>query len=109
MKFTKNDIKPVIVLGVIFLVAAVLIAGINVFTAPEVAKREQQAINDSLSAVMPGGNFENVQPILNSLVQALPQFIKTQLQRVATLLLSPQQRAIPVTPFFLLLLSLMAK
>lgn len=60
MKFTKNDIKPVIVLGVIFLVAAVLIAGINVFTAPEVEKREQQAINDSLSAVMPGGNFENV-------------------------------------------------
>jgi Na+-translocating ferredoxin:NAD+ oxidoreductase RnfG subunit len=57
MKFTKNDIKPVIVLGVIFLVAAVLIAGINVFTAPEVAKREQQAINDSLSAVMPGGEF----------------------------------------------------
>jgi Na+-translocating ferredoxin:NAD+ oxidoreductase RnfG subunit len=60
MKFTKNDIKPVIVLGVIFLVAAVLIAGINVFTAPEVEKREQQAINDSLSAVMPGGEFENV-------------------------------------------------
>ena len=60
MKFTKNDIKPVIVLGVIFLVAAVLIAGINVFTAPEVEKREQQAIKDSLSSVMPGGEFENV-------------------------------------------------
>lgn len=60
MKFTKNDFKPVIVLGVIFLVAAVLIAGINVFTAPEIEEREQQAINDSLSAVMPGGNFENI-------------------------------------------------
>ena len=57
MKFTKKDLKPIIVLGVICLVTAVLIAGINMITAPEVAAREEQAVQDSLKAVMPGGEF----------------------------------------------------
>ena len=53
MKFTKKDLKPIIVLGVICLVTAVLIAGINMITAPEVAAREEQAVQDSLKDILP--------------------------------------------------------
>lgn len=60
MKFTKKELKPVIVLGVICIVAALLVAGINTFTAPVVADREEQAIKDSLSTVMPGIDPEEV-------------------------------------------------
>lgn len=60
MKFTKKELKPVIVLGVICIVAALLVAGINTFTAPVVADREEQAVKDSLSTVMPGIDPEEV-------------------------------------------------
>ncbi len=57
MKFTKKDLKPIIVLGVICIVVAVLIAGINMITAPEIERREEIAVQDSLKAVMPDGSF----------------------------------------------------
>lgn len=65
MKFTKKDLKPIIVLGVICIVVAVLIAGINMITAPEIATREYEAVQDSLKNVLPeeyknGCNFKNL-------------------------------------------------
>ena len=53
MKFTKKDLKPIIVLGLICLAVAILIAGINTITAPEVEKREREAVQKSLKNVLP--------------------------------------------------------
>lgn len=60
MKFTKKELKPVIVLGVICIVVALLVAGVNSFTGKKIEEDKQTAINNSLKDVMPGGNFENV-------------------------------------------------
>ena len=60
MKFTKKELKPVIVLGVICIVVALLVAGVNSFTGKKIEEDKQTAINNSLKEVMPGGNFENV-------------------------------------------------
>ncbi len=60
MKFTKKELKPIIVLGVICVVAALLIAGINSFTGKKIEADKQEAINNSLKEVMPGGDFEEV-------------------------------------------------
>jgi Na+-translocating ferredoxin:NAD+ oxidoreductase RnfG subunit len=60
MKFTKKELKPVIVLGVICIVVALLVAGVNSFTGKKIEEDKQTAINNSLTDVMPGGNFENV-------------------------------------------------
>lgn len=53
MKFTKKDLKPIIVLGIICLAVALLIAGINTITAPEVEKRERDAVQKSLKDILP--------------------------------------------------------
>ena len=58
MKFTKKDLKPIIVLGVICLVTAVLIAGINMITAPVVAAAEEKAIQDSLKDILPTKEYK---------------------------------------------------
>lgn len=54
MKFTKKELKPIIVLGVIFLVAVVLLAGINAFTHTVIEENERKAITNSLKDVMDG-------------------------------------------------------
>ena len=54
MRFTKKELKPIIVLGVIFLVAVVLLAGINAFTHTVIEENERKAITNSLKEVMDG-------------------------------------------------------
>jgi Na+-translocating ferredoxin:NAD+ oxidoreductase RnfG subunit len=58
MKITKKELKPVLVLGAICLVVALLIAGVNMITAPKVAADKEKAVQESLEKVMPGGSFE---------------------------------------------------
>lgn len=60
MKFTKKELKPVIVLGVICIVVALLVAGVNSFTGKKIEEDKQTAINNSLKDVMPDGNFKDV-------------------------------------------------
>lgn len=57
MKFTKNDLKPVLVLGAICLVVAILLAGVNMITSEKIAADKDAAIQKSLEQVMPGGSF----------------------------------------------------
>lgn len=57
MKFTKNDLKPVLVLGAICLVVAILLAGVNMITSEKIAADKEAAIQKSLEQVMPGGSF----------------------------------------------------
>ena len=57
MKFTKKDLKPVLVLGAICLVVAVLLAGVNMITSAKIEADKEAAIQKSLEQVMPGGNF----------------------------------------------------
>lgn len=54
MKITKKELKPIIVLGVIFLVAVVVLAGINAFTHTVIEENERKAITNSLKDVMDG-------------------------------------------------------
>ena len=57
----KNSIKSIVVLTAICLVVAVLLAGVNFFTAPVIAENDNKAANASLLVVMPeGGSFEDV-------------------------------------------------
>ena len=58
MKFTKKDLKPVLVLGAICLVVALLLAGVNMLTSDKIRTDKETAIQDSLVKVMPGGVFE---------------------------------------------------
>lgn len=57
MKFTKKDLKPVLVLGAICLVVAVLLAGVNMITSAKIEADKEAAIQKSLEQVMPGGSF----------------------------------------------------
>ena len=57
MKFTKKDLKPVLVLGAICLVVALLLAGVNMITAKKIADDKEIAVKESLEKVMPEGNF----------------------------------------------------
>lgn len=57
MKFTKKDLKPVLVLGAICLVVAVLLAGVNMITSAKIEADKEAAIKESLEQVMPGGSF----------------------------------------------------
>lgn len=57
MKFTKKDLKPVLVLGAICLVVAVLLAGVNMITSAKIEADKEEAIQKSLEQVMPGGSF----------------------------------------------------
>jgi electron transport complex protein RnfG len=53
---------PVIVLVAICLAVALLLAGINMFTAPEIERRKQEAIDASFKVVLPEGkNFEKIE------------------------------------------------
>lgn len=56
--FTKKNLMPAIVLGVICLISAALMGGINSVTAPEIEKQQLEAIQESLEQVIPGGDFE---------------------------------------------------
>lgn len=59
---TKNNIKPVLVLTVICLIVAVLLSVVNMFTAPEIKRKEELAIQESLSKVLPeNSGFEEVE------------------------------------------------
>ena len=52
----NSKFYPAIVLGSICLVVAVLLSGINYFTAPIIADRENQKAFDSLKVVLPDGS-----------------------------------------------------
>jgi electron transport complex protein RnfG len=60
MKFTKKDLKPVLVLGAICLVVALLLAGVNMLTSEKIRADKEAAITKSLEQVMPGIDPEDV-------------------------------------------------
>ena len=60
MKFTKKDLKPVLVLGAICLVVALLLAGVNMLTSEKIRTDKEAAITKSLEKVMPGVDPEDV-------------------------------------------------
>ena len=60
MKFTKKDLKPVLVLGAICLVVALLLAGVNMLTSEKIRTDKEAAITKSLEQVMPGIDQEDV-------------------------------------------------
>ena len=49
---TKKNIMPVAVLTVICIVVAILLAVVNYFAAPEIAKNAERKVNESLYAVL---------------------------------------------------------
>lgn len=51
---TLASLKPAVVLTVICVVAALLLAVVNKFAAPEIEKAEAQKLKDTFSAVLPG-------------------------------------------------------
>lgn len=59
--FKKDNIMPVAVLGIICLVVAVLVAGINLITRDVIKAEEDRKISESLSVVMEGGEFEKAE------------------------------------------------
>lgn len=54
----KQNLMPVVVLGVICLLVAALMGVINMFTATKINDRKLEKIRDSLERVMPDGDFE---------------------------------------------------
>ena len=60
MKFTKKDLKPVLVLGAICLVVALLLAGVNMLTAEKIRTDKEDAVTRSLEQVMPDVDPEDV-------------------------------------------------
>lgn len=60
MKFTKKDLKPVLVLGAICLVVALLLAGVNMLTSDKIRGDKEAAVTKSLEQVMPGIDPEDV-------------------------------------------------
>lgn len=60
MKFTKKDLKPILVLGAICLVVAVLLAGVNMITSVKIEADKALAVKKSLETVMPGIDPEDV-------------------------------------------------
>ncbi len=57
--FTKKNLMPAIVLGVICLISAALMGGINMITADKIASNEEQKVYDSLREVL-DGTFETL-------------------------------------------------
>lgn len=55
--FTKKNLMPLVVLSVICIIAAALMGGINMITAPKIAFNEEQKVYDSLREVL-DGTFE---------------------------------------------------
>lgn len=73
MKIDKKTLTPVIVLVSICIVVAALLAGINMFTAPEIEARAEQKLKDSLTVVLPGASgFEKIE-----LSESYPSEIKS--------------------------------
>lgn len=60
----KKNLMPVIVLGVICLVVALLMGAVNMIAAPEIKARNDKAIADSLGKVMPDGEFDEKEDAL---------------------------------------------
>ena len=54
MKFKKENLKPILVLGAICLVVAVLLAGVNMITSEKIQSDKELAVKQSLEKVMPG-------------------------------------------------------
>ncbi len=63
MKITKERAMPAVVLGVICLAVALVIAVVNLFTAPEIERAKKEAISESLRIVMPNGLFGESMPL----------------------------------------------
>ena len=61
----KENLMPVIVLGVICLVVAILMGGVNMITAPVIRESNDKAIADSLGKVMPDGEFNETEDVLS--------------------------------------------
>ncbi len=58
---TKKNLMPSIVLAAICIAAALLLSAINLFTAPEIAKRENEKAFEALAEVLPdGANFKQI-------------------------------------------------
>jgi len=63
MKKVKfENVKPTLVLGIICLVVAALLAGVNLLTKDVIEKVSYERKMASLSDVLPGGNFEEITP-----------------------------------------------
>ena len=57
--FKKENLMPTLVLSAICLVAALLLAAINMFTAPIITQRENEKATEALVEVLPGAkDFE---------------------------------------------------
>ena len=57
----RENLMPSAVLGCICLVVALLLSGVNMITAPEIAKRQEALANAALVEVLPGGsNFKEI-------------------------------------------------
>lgn len=63
MKLKKENLKPTLVLGAICLIVALLMAVVNMVTAPEIEERTEAAIAESLAEAMPGGEFGDPMPM----------------------------------------------
>lgn len=55
--FKKQNIMPVVVLGVICIVIAALLGGVNMLTKQKIIDAKQAAVEESLKKVMPDGSF----------------------------------------------------
>ena len=55
--FTKENLKPLIVLSGICLTIAIVLGLVNFFAAPVIEERNAAAVKESLSIVMPDGEF----------------------------------------------------
>lgn len=58
MKINKSHIKPVAALFVICALVAALMAAVNIFTEPVISEADRLAVKESLSIVMPEGEFD---------------------------------------------------
>ena len=58
---SKKNLMPIIVLTAICIAVAAILAAVNALTEPKVRERNEAAVSASLSAAMPGGQF-NAEP-----------------------------------------------
>ncbi len=64
MNNIKKNIKPTLVLGIICIVVALLLAGVNMITKPIIDAKASAAVKESLGIVMPDGEFNPEPDIL---------------------------------------------
>lgn len=72
---SKKNLFPVIALAVIGVVVALLLALINMATAPVVAERERLAMLESLQTVMPGGDFGGDEIVSQTIPDGAPDSV----------------------------------